>query len=60
MLDHGQSSFDHGQYSFSPATAQYDDKDLLPLHAPAYLANALLAVDHQPPATCRLNENPET
>ena len=40
----------HGQYSFSPATATYDDKDLLPLQAPAYLAAALFAVDQQPPA----------
>lgn len=37
----------HGQYSFSPATAQYDDADLLPLQAPAYLASALQTVDHQ-------------
>jgi hypothetical protein len=35
----------HGQYSFSPATAQYDDMDLLPLQAPAYLASTLQTVD---------------
>jgi hypothetical protein len=40
----------HGQYSFSPATTQYDDRDLLPLQAPAYLANALNAADPNAPA----------
>ena len=39
----------HGQYSFSPATEQYDDRDLLPLQAPPYLAAALQAADHPAP-----------
>jgi hypothetical protein len=37
----------HGQYSFSPATEQYNDRDLLPLQAPAYLADTLNAVDSE-------------
>lgn len=40
----------HGQYSFSPATDQYDDTDLLPLQAPPDLANALHAVDQPRPS----------
>ena len=39
----------HGQYSFSPATEQYADKDLLPLEAPPYLADTLRAADPAAP-----------
>jgi hypothetical protein len=39
----------HGQYTFSPATDQYADKDLLPLEAPPYLAAALHAADPAAP-----------
>jgi len=35
----------HGQYSFSPATDQYSDHDLLPLQAPPHLADTLNAAD---------------
>jgi hypothetical protein len=51
----------HGQYSFSPATDQYDDKDLLPLQASASLADALNAADHQPsvPAVHRKKTDPQ-
>jgi hypothetical protein len=37
----------HGEYSFSPATDQYADKDLLPVQTPQNLADTLTTVYQQ-------------
>jgi hypothetical protein len=39
------SMLSHGQYTFSPSTTDYDDKDLLPHEAPDSLATTLHTVD---------------
>ena len=47
--NYSRTMLEHGQYSFSPSVASYNDKDLLPLEAPVYLASALQATDSLPP-----------
>jgi hypothetical protein len=49
--NYARHMFHHGQYSFSPSTDQYNDKDLLPLQAPAYLADTLSTADQETPRT---------
>jgi hypothetical protein len=44
--NYARSMLSHGQYTFSPSTTDYDDKDLLPCEASNSLATTLCAVDH--------------